>query len=217
MNFAAKIAVALWLKNKDITGLQTFCFLAPSMPGFRPFIPEEFNGCPLVTKECTGTLAEQRQGLAQLLSETGWSAPTKEDNGRPRMGHQFCSLSHGGGWVAAVRGDRPVGIDVEGATARLDRARKKFVGSADQPVLDRFEDNLDTLCRLWTAKEAVFKAFGTGVDFLTGIEWTKVSAEGACVLATAQGVSLELRWVPLPSEAGTTWLAIAAEMPGRPK
>ena len=213
MNFAAKIALALWLKNKEITGLQTFCFLAPPMPGFRPLIPASFNGCPLVAKECVGTLTEQRLGMAELLAEAGWPTPTKEETGRPRIGDQFCSLSHGGGWVAAVRGNRPVGIDVEAATNRLSRVRRRFVGSADQPVLDRFEDNLDTLCRLWTAKEAVFKAFGTGIDFLRGIEWTEVSENGACVVATAQGVSLELRWVPLSGEAETTWLAIAAETP----
>ena len=183
------------------------------MPGFRPLIPAEFNGCSLVAKECKGTLAQQRHGLAQLLAESSWPAPTKEKTGRPRMGHQFCSLSHGGGWVAAVRGNRAVGIDVEGATTRLNRVRKKFVGSADQPVFTRFEDNLDTLCRLWTAKEAVFKAFGTGVDFLTGIEWNEVSEESALVTATAQCVTLDLKWVPLKGEEWTTWLAIAAERP----
>ena len=214
MNFAAKIAVAFWLKNKEITGLQTFCFLALPMPDFRPLIPATFNGCPLLAKQCTGTLAQQRAGMTQLLAEAGWPTPTKKETGQPRMGNQFCSLSHGGGWVAAVRGDRPVGIDVEAATDRLLRTRGRFVGSADQLVLNRFEDNIDTLCRIWTAKEAVFKAFGTGVDFLRGIEWTEVSTDGACVLATAQDVSLELRWVPLFGEAATTWLAIAAEITG---
>ena len=216
MNFAAKIAAAFWLINKENTGLQTFCFLAPSMPGFRPFIPTKLNDCKLIAKESTGTLAQQRQGLTQLLVDAGWPAPTKEDSGRPRMGNAFCSLSHGGGWVAAVRGNRPVGVDVEGATERLNRARRKFVGSADQPILNHFGDNLNTLCRLWTAKEAVFKAFGTGVDFLTGIEWNEVSADGARLTATTQGVCLELKWMQLQGKTGTAWLAVASEILKKP-
>ena len=186
------------------------------MPGFRPFIPTILNDYKLIAKESTGTLAQQRLGLTQLLVDAGWPAPTKEDSGRPRMGNAFCSLSHGGGWVAAVRGNRPVGVDVEGATERLKRARRKFVGSADQPILNHFGDNLNTLCRLWTAKEAVFKAFGTGVDFLTGIEWNEVSTDGARLTATTQGVCLELKWMQLQGKTGTAWLAVASEIPKKP-
>ena len=129
------------------------------------------------------------------------------------MGNSFCSLSHGGGWVAAIRGSRPVGVDVEGATERLSRVSKKFVGSADQLVIETFGDNLNTLCRLWTAKEAVFKAFGTGVDFRTGIKWNVITENHARITATAQGEDFELGWTPLPGKTGLTWLAVAAQIP----
>ena len=115
--------------------------------------------------------------------------------------------------MAAVRGDRPVGVDVEGATERLRKVRARFVGPVDQPVLEQFGDTLDALCRLWTAKEAVFKAFGTGVDFLTGIEWTQVSDNGARLVAVQHDVELTLRWQGLDGPEATTWMALAVALP----
>ena len=177
-------------------------------------MPSEVDGCELIARAATGTLADQRAALAALMAEAEWPEPTREDSGRPRMGAGFCSLSHGGGWVTAVRSDAPVGVDVEGATERLRKVRARFVGPADQPVLDQFGDSLDTLCRLWTAKEAVFKVFGTGVDFLTGIQWKQVSDDGAHLIAVQQGAELALRWAPLDGPRATTWLALAVLSPG---
>jgi len=176
-------------------------------------MPLETNGCELIARQALGTLAEQRAALAALIANAGWPEPTREDSGQPRMGDRFCSLSHGGGWVAAVRGDRPVGVDVEGATERLRKVRARFVGPADQPVLEQFGDSLDTLCRLWTAKEAVFKAFGTKMDFLTGIEWTQVSNDGAKLTALQHGVELTLRWEALEGPGMSSWMALAVALP----
>ena len=83
----------------------------------------------------------------------------------------------------------------------------------DGLVAHQFGDALDTLCRLWTAKEAVFKAFGTGVDFLTGIAWTQVSDDGARLIAVQHDVELILRWEALDGPEATTWMALAVAMP----
>ena len=176
-------------------------------------MPPEADSCELIARQASGTLTEQRAALAALMVDAGWPEPTREDSGRPRMGDGFCSLSHGGSWVVAVRGDRPVGVDVEGATERLRKVQARFVGPADQPVLEPFGDTLDTLCRLWTAKEAVFKAFGTGVDFLTGIAWTQVSDDGARLIAVQHDVELILRWEALDGPEATTWMALAVALP----
>ena len=178
-------------------------------------MPSNSHPCDCILRRADGSLAEQRAALKGLLEESGWPHPTKEDSGRPRMDELHCSLSHGGGWVAAARSPWPVGVDVEGATERLTKVRRRFVGEADQPVIDRFGDNLDTLCRLWTAKEAVFKAFGTGVDFLTGIRWDEVHADGAHLTALQQGESMTLRWSALDSGGAPAWMAIAVTHPER--
>jgi len=184
------------------------------MPGIRLPMPPEFAGCDIVARAASGLLAAQRSALAALIDEAGWAAPTKEETGRPRLGEDHCSLSHGGGWVVAARCARPVGVDVEQASERLHRVRRRFVGPADQPVLDAFGDDLDTLCRLWTAKEAVYKVFGTSVDFLTGIEWQHVNAEGARLTALQHGTPVDLHWKRLGKPGGGAWLAVAAVQPG---
>ena len=183
------------------------------MPGIRLSMPPEFAGCDIVARAASGPLAAQRTALAALINEAGWATPTKEKTGRPRLGEDHCSLSHGGGWVVAARCKRPVGVDVEHAAERLHRARRRFVGPADQPVLDAFGDDLDTLCRLWTAKEAVYKVFGTSMDFLTGIEWQEVQAEGGHVTALQHGVPLDLHWKRLGKPTDGIWLATAVVRP----
>ena len=166
---------------------------------------------PVIGCEVSGDIHTQRAALQALLDSAGWPPPEKESSGRPRMGAEFCSLSHGGGWALAVRHSAPIGVDVEAASERLLKVAPRFCGAMDQPVLDHFGPGLDTLCRLWTAKEAVFKAFGTGVDFLTGIEWTEVHEDGARILVTRQRQMLHLHWRSLDHTPGglPVWLAVA--------
>lgn len=179
------------------------------MPGIRLSIPPEFAGCDIIARTASGPLAAQRTALAALIEAEGWDAPTREETGRPRLGEDYCSLSHGGGWVVAARSKRPVGVDVELAAERMHRIRRRFVGPADQPVLDAFGDDLDTLCRLWTAKESVYKVFGTAVDFLTGIEWQGVHAEGARITALQHSSAVDLHWKRLGDPADGIWLTAA--------
>ena len=179
------------------------------MPEIRLSMPPEFAGCDIVARAASGPLAAQRTALTALIEAAGWDAPTKEETGRPRLGEDHCSLSHGGGWVVAARSGHPVGVDVERAAERMQRVRRRFVGPADQSVLDAFGDNLDTLCRLWTAKEAVYKVFGTAVDFLRGIEWQHVNAEGARLIALQHRAQVDLHWKRLGNTANGIWLAAA--------
>ena len=111
--------------------------------------------------------------------------------------------------MVAARSGQPVGVDVEHAAERMQRVRQRFVGPADQPVIDAFGDNLDTLCRLWTTKEAVYKVFGTAMDFLTGIEWQHVNAEGASLIALQHRAPVDLHWKRLGDTADGIWLAAA--------
>jgi len=67
------------------------------------------------------------------------------------------SLSHGGSWAVCAVGETPLGVDVELPRCSIAVARRWFhpeeVAAAEDP---------DSLCRLWTAKEAFVKALGTG-------------------------------------------------------
>lgn len=161
----------------------------------------------LIGEPCVGNLQAQQAALRALIKRSDWPEWSTTTNGKPVWEAGHLSLSHGGGWVIAARGKSPIGVDVETASERLQRARRKYVGPADQAVLDLHGDNLDALCRIWTAKEAAFKVFGTGVDFLTGLQWEWLKADEATVLATAQKAQLHITWHRL--EQPDAWLATA--------
>ena len=171
------------------------------------------GGAVLIGEPCAGKLEAQRAALKALWHRQGWPHWQHLDSGKPVLTapRDHCSLSHGGGWVAAVRAPLPVGIDVEAPGERLERTRRRYAGPADTPVLAQFGDNLDTLCRLWTAKEAAFKVFGTGVDFLTGLEWLKIGDDKAEVRLTAQAQHLQICWFRL--DQPEAWLAVATSEP----
>jgi phosphopantetheinyl transferase len=75
-----------------------------------------------------------------------------KENGAPYLDTQkFCSLSHTQNYSAAVVSQKQVGVDVE---IYRENILKIFL-----------------LTRLWTAKESVYKAFGTaGIHFSSQIE-----------------------------------------------
>lgn len=68
------------------------------------------------------------------------------------------SLSHSEHFVAAaIHPYAPLGIDLERPKEQLLRVATKFL-SIDECTYA--QENLDLLCRFWSAKEAVFKLFG---------------------------------------------------------
>lgn len=68
------------------------------------------------------------------------------------------SLSHSGNRAAiAVSAEVPVGIDLQESSPRLRRVRERFL-TPEQLLL--WGDDDEALLRLWTIKEAVYKAAG---------------------------------------------------------
>jgi len=70
------------------------------------------------------------------------------------------SLSHSGVWVACVMATSPVGVDVESVDRRLDAeslSASFFTPQEDEWLRRRANPRL-AFFRLWTGKEAVFKA-----------------------------------------------------------
>ena len=86
------------------------------------------------------------------------------DERRPVLPKGHVSLSHGGQWaVAAFHALLPVGVDVEGPRAQIDRVIARV---ASEHEVSRFDARF-----LWGAKEAVYKAAGQpGLDWRRGIE-----------------------------------------------
>ena len=83
----------------------------------------------------------------------------KEPSGKPILlesEHQI-SLSHCEGFVAAIHGDVPVGIDVERISHRAQKIKNYFLRDEELELLG--EEN-GALILAWSAKESIFKWYG---------------------------------------------------------
>jgi 4'-phosphopantetheinyl transferase len=130
--------------------------------------------------------------------------------------HHF-NLSHSGPWILCALHNAPVGVDVEQESHRGAEAAEAFLSQdelrrhrqlpGDQRPADFF--------RLWTLKESLLKAAGTGLSH--DPRTISISREG--VLATAappapSGTSWVLR--PLPMPPGTRGACCFARGSARP-
>lgn len=88
------------------------------------------------------------------------------EHGAPFLANQkFCSLSHSAAYAAAVISDKSVGVDVEAYRDKIVHIASKFRHQNEEFTLNK-ENEVVLLTRLWTAKEAIYKAFGMpGIHF----------------------------------------------------
>jgi 4'-phosphopantetheinyl transferase len=77
------------------------------------------------------------------------------------------NLSHSGAWVLCALHDRPVGIDVEVARAMADPPARQFMSPAELASYHALPpaEQPAWFFRVWTLKESVLKAAGTGLSF----------------------------------------------------
>jgi 4'-phosphopantetheinyl transferase len=79
------------------------------------------------------------------------------------------NLSHSGSWVACAVHDAPVGIDVEVARVMADPPARGFMSPIELDRYDALEgdEKVRFFYEVWTRKESVLKAAGTGLSFGT--------------------------------------------------
>jgi len=88
--------------------------------------------------------------------------------GIPLLPSSYCSLSHTQKYAAAVVSPTSVGIDIESYRPKIHRIADKFVHQNEQAFLG---EEVTKLTRLWTAKEAIYKALKvTGLSLRQQIE-----------------------------------------------
>lgn len=109
-----------------------------------------------------------RSALASLGIRLEELITTKE--GIPQLPEGFCSLSHSDLYATAVFAKEKVGIDVEAYRPKILRIAKKFIHQNELTFLQDL-DQMKALTRLWTAKEAIYKALKkAGLSFSEQIE-----------------------------------------------
>lgn len=80
------------------------------------------------------------------------------------------NLSHSGPFVACAVGDAPLGVDIEELATPDLRVAKRLCTPEEMVYLDlQKPDATLRFYRLWTAKEAYFKAIGTGITNLQSV------------------------------------------------
>jgi 4'-phosphopantetheinyl transferase len=110
--------------------------------------------------------------LSQLTyTEDEYGKPSLIPNSLIAHRSPHFSISHTKNALAVAVSREPVGIDVE-AVVSVRRAEdtpllQRTMSAAERQVIAASADPCMTFTELWTRKEAVFKAIGTGINFET--------------------------------------------------
>ena len=113
--------------------------------------PESRRRLEILAVRC---LLKDMMGEEQEVVYDEFGAPSLSDS------NLFLSISHTDGYVAAIIGDQPVGIDIERRGKRVERVRSKFLQASEEALLNSESDPMLSMHLIWSAKEAVFKFLG---------------------------------------------------------
>ena len=90
----------------------------------------------------------------------------KDENGKPFLNNGcHLSISHDGDLLAVAMASRPIGLDIQTPDPRVLRIQRRFMNAKEIEWFDASARQLEYATLVWACKEAVFKYFGTGVDF----------------------------------------------------
>ena len=100
-----------------------------------------------------------------------------DDNGKPHLlNNKFISISHSFDYCGVIVSDVKVGIDVEKFRSKILNISKKFVSESDLALIK--ESSVENITKVWSIKEAVYKAFGHNkIDFKKNIIIKSVNKE----------------------------------------
>ena len=127
-----------------------------------PLFPDEHRQLDRIRGE-----ARRREFLAARLLLHRMSGRSqraeliKDTDGKPHLADSpfFVSISHTVGYAAAIAHPRRCGIDVQRIVGRIRRLAPKFVNQREHSNIGP-ADELTDLHLIWSAKEAIYKAYG---------------------------------------------------------
>jgi len=106
---------------------------------------------------------DHRKGILsirQLLKETDISNENQyyDDYGRPFLNDgRYISFSHSKKLSGIVISDKKIGIDIEKNQSKIINISPKFLNTIEKKFI--IKKNISQITNIWTAKEAVYKAF----------------------------------------------------------
>jgi len=98
-----------------------------------------------------------------------------DDNGKPHLlNNKFISISHSFEYCGVIVSDVKVGLDIEKLRPKILNISKKFISESDWNLIKL--SSVENVTKVWTIKEAVFKAFGhKAIDFKKNIIITSIN------------------------------------------
>lgn len=139
--------------------------LAATLPPFRKASAERCNEDNYPQHVVSFCLV--RYAIRQLDANADTEHWIIGEHGKPRLaaGKPFFNLSHSATTVAVVVSEEgEVGIDVEEIKPHVKGFASRYFGVDEQAAVEAAVDPTAELCRIWSAKEAVGKALGTGLS-----------------------------------------------------
>lgn len=131
----------------------------------------------------------QWQILRHLLAKASIDGPLVYDmTGKPMLTHgPHISVTHSGKAMLLSYGNRNHGVDMEVKGTKASKIKERFCNERELAWAHSLNDeNIYTL--IWCAKEAIFKYFGTGVDFREDVFIEPPEPDSLIVHATYEGV-----------------------------
>jgi phosphopantetheinyl transferase len=100
-----------------------------------------------------------------------------DDNGKPHLlNNKFISISHSFDYCGVIISNVKVGLDIEKFRSKILNISKKFVSESDLGLIKL--NSIENVTKVWSIKEAVFKAFGHNeIDFKKNIIIKSVNKE----------------------------------------
>jgi phosphopantetheinyl transferase len=125
------------------------------------------------------TSSHRKQFLSnlQLLNFKNISFEELEYNkhGKPELKNKFISMSHSFNYSAVTISNKKVGIDVEKFRSKISKISNKFISTREIGLIGNL--SIENLTKVWTIKEAVYKAFGiSGIDFKNNINIESINS-----------------------------------------
>jgi 4'-phosphopantetheinyl transferase len=151
---------------------------------FPVILPIIQNGHKLSGKEKRTSLRRASREALRLSAEKSGvilGELSKDKKGAPLpFGDNYWSLSHKPGCVTAVVSKARIGIDIEEVKPRAE-SLFSYVANDKEWELSH-EKSWDTLFRYWTAKEAILKSLGVGINKLSACRISSVPDDDHIIL-----------------------------------